>query len=99
MRRGGSHATECRAWEPGLLRICATSIAVLYKMPPEAEFPLYRDVDLHMILNETEQEDQGLFYKGLIIECGFKNVASYNSPEAILATPPLNVIKIRIMSF
>jgi hypothetical protein len=59
-------------------------------MPPDARFPLYRDVDLIMVLQEggkSTEENLELAYEGLILECGFKGLEEYRSPERVLANP------------
>ena len=61
-------------------------------MPPHAPFPSYRDVDVIIVLEEGgkgSQENLELEYKGLILECGFKGLAEYESPESVLANPHL----------
>jgi hypothetical protein len=59
-------------------------------MPPDAPFPLYRDVDMHIVLEEggkSTQDNLELEYEGLILECGFKGRAEYHPPESVLANP------------
>jgi hypothetical protein len=59
-------------------------------MLPDALFPSYRDVDLIIVLHEggkSTQHNLELEYEGLILECGFKGLAEYQSPESVLANP------------
>lgn len=64
----------------------------------EAEFPAYKDVDLHLVFDDEipplpsaspfmsilEEE-----FEGVLIEAGVKSVAEYRSPEAVLANPEI----------
>ena len=53
-------------------------------------FPPYGDVDLHIVLREGGKASEAnlqVFYRGLIIECGFKGLDDYASPEVVLANP------------
>lgn len=53
-------------------------------------FPLYRDVDLHMIMKDDADipnENAEVLYKGLMIEAGFRRQMDYRTPEIILADP------------
>lgn len=57
-------------------------------MAPSDPFPAYRDVDLHIILNDDAPgENAEALYKGLMIEAGFRQQADYNTPEVVLADP------------
>ncbi len=59
-------------------------------MLPDALFPLYRDVDLIIVLREggkSTEENLELAYRGLILECGVKGLEEYRSPERVLANP------------
>jgi hypothetical protein len=59
-------------------------------MSPDAPFPPYCDVDLHIVLQtegKSSQENLELAYRGLILECGFKGLNEYSPPEAVLANP------------
>lgn len=59
-------------------------------MLPDALFPLYHDVDLIIVLREggkSTEENLELAYRGLILECGFKGLEEYRSPERVLANP------------
>ena len=59
---------------------------------PHAPFPPYCDVDLIVVLQQggkSSQENLELAYKGLILECGFKGLAEYDSPASVLANPHL----------
>ncbi len=72
-------------------------------LPPHAPFPPYSDVDLIIVLQEggkSSQENLELEYKGLILECGFKGLAEYDSPESVLANPHLapNLVMNSILS-
>lgn len=62
------------------------------RMPPEALFPAYRDVDLVIVLHagaydRPNPEDHSV--DGLILEVGFRNVDEYASPAVVLADPTL----------
>ena len=53
-------------------------------------FPTYRDVDLHIILNDDVDvpgENAEVLYKGLMIEAGFRQQKDYRTPEVVLADP------------
>jgi hypothetical protein len=53
-------------------------------------FPAYRDVDLHIVLNDDTNipgENAEVLYKGLMIEAGFRQQADYSSSEVVLANP------------
>jgi hypothetical protein len=59
-------------------------------MSPDAPFPSYCDVDLHIVLRsggKDSQENLELAYRGLILECGFKGLGEYALPEVVLANP------------
>jgi hypothetical protein len=61
-------------------------------MPPHVPFPSYRDVDVIIVLEQGgkgSQENVELEYKSLILECGFKSLAEYKSPQSVLANPHL----------
>ncbi len=57
-------------------------------LPPDAAFPLYRDVDVALVLTdgapETEEE---FFYRGLMLEVSSYNLAEHRDAEAVLADP------------
>jgi hypothetical protein len=70
---------------------------------PDALFPLYRDVDLIIVLQtegRSSQQNLELAYRGLILECGFKGLDEYLIPEDVLANPHIapNLIKNSILS-
>ena len=53
-------------------------------------FPTYRDVDLHIILQDDSDipgENAEVLYKGLMIEAGFRQQKDYRTPEVVLADP------------
>jgi hypothetical protein len=53
-------------------------------------FPLYRDVDLHIILKDGTDvpgENVEALYRGLMIEAGFRRQTNYSTPEVVLADP------------
>lgn len=53
-------------------------------------FPAYRDVDLHIILQDdvdAPEENAEILYKGLMIEAGFRHQKDYCTPEVVLADP------------
>jgi hypothetical protein len=53
-------------------------------------FPVYRDVDLHIIMEDDADipgENLEMLYKGLMIEAGFRRQTDYRTPEVILADP------------
>jgi hypothetical protein len=59
-------------------------------MPSDEPFPYYCDVDLHIVLKEGGKSSDAnleVSYNGLILECGFKGLDEYSSPEAVLANP------------
>jgi hypothetical protein len=57
-------------------------------LPPDAPFPLYRDVDLVLVLPEGTQDDTvEVFYRGLMLEVISQYPNVHDDPEAILANP------------
>jgi len=61
-------------------------------LPREASFPIYRDVDIGIVLSGeawSEQENVGGPYRGLVIDCGFYPDECYHSPEVVLSDPGL----------
>ena len=53
-------------------------------------FPVYRDVDLHILLKDGSDipgENRETLYKGFMIEAGFRRQTDYNTPEVVLADP------------
>ena len=53
-------------------------------------FPVYRDVDLHIILKDSTDvpgENAEVLYRGLMIEAGFRCQTDYSTPEVVLADP------------
>ena len=62
----------------------------LNAMSSEEPFPAYRDVDLHIVLQEGGKSSEAnleVSYHGLILECGFKGLDEYASPDVVLANP------------
>jgi hypothetical protein len=56
----------------------------------DASFPAYKDVDMNIVLQGSEDWDvHDLNYKGLILEYGSVGVDAYRSPETVLADPRL----------
>lgn len=57
-------------------------------MPADALFPLYRDVDVVVVLPEGAQDDTvEVFYRGLMLEVISINLEAHQDAEAILANP------------
>jgi hypothetical protein len=57
-------------------------------LPAEAPFPLYRDVDVVVVLTQGAQDDeQEVLYRGLMIEVIPKNLDAHRDAAAILASP------------
>jgi hypothetical protein len=57
-------------------------------LPPDAPFPLYRDVDVVVVLPEGAQDDTvELFYRGLMLEVISLDLKAHQDAEAILANP------------
>jgi hypothetical protein len=81
---------------PGI--IGAHFVGSITGLADEDTFPLYNDVDLHLIFEagSTALESHGPFpnilevaYKGLMLEGGYKPAGEYESPEAVLANPEI----------
>ena len=71
---------------PGFLG--AHLMGALAWMPKEAPFPNYKDVDLHIVLEEAvPSEPRELDYCGLILECAVASAERYRPPEKALADP------------
>src|SRR6478609_2484626 len=57
-------------------------------LPPDAPFPLYRDVDVVVVRSQgARDEEQEVSYRGLMLEVIEKNLDAHRDPEAILASP------------
>jgi hypothetical protein len=57
-------------------------------LPADAPFPLYRDVDVVVVLTAGAPEDElEVFYRGLILEVIQQNLADHLDAEAVLANP------------
>src|SRR4051794_29601190 len=57
-------------------------------MPPDAPFPLYRDVDVVVVVPQGSQEDTvEVFYRGLLLEVIALDLSAHQDAEAILANP------------
>src|SRR5207248_3601009 len=57
-------------------------------LPPDAPFPLYRDVDVVVMLPEGAQDDTvEVFYKGVMLEVISLDLKAHQDAEAILANP------------
>jgi hypothetical protein len=81
---------------PGLR--AAHFVGSISTMPDEADFPSYKDVDVHLILDDDSPglEKRGPFlnvleteYRGLIIEGGYKPFSEYETPETVLPNPEI----------
>lgn len=69
--------------------------------PKNAPFPIFKDVDLNIVLQDGPGWDvHCLSYKGLILEYGAVNAETYRSPEVVLADPSLasNLVVNNILS-
>lgn len=70
-------------------------------LPLDALFPLYRDVDVVVVLSNPIQEDtQEAFYRGLMLEIILKHIDAHRDVEAVLADPSLgpNVAATQILA-
>ncbi len=57
-------------------------------LPAEAPFPLYRDVDVVVVLTQGAPEDEEeVCYRGLILEVIWQNLAAHQDVAAVLADP------------
>ena len=57
-------------------------------LPPDALFPLYRDVDVVVVLPEGAQDDTvEVFYRGVMLEVISIDLKAHQDAEAILANP------------
>ena len=57
-------------------------------LPPDAPFPLYRDVDVVVVLPEGAQDDTvEVFYRGVMLEVISIDLKAHRDAEAILANP------------
>lgn len=81
---------------PGL--VATHLVGGITTTPNDVPFPLYKDVDFHLIFPDgspTLQHDGPfsnnleLFYNGLMLEGGLKSVAEYQSSEAVLSNPEI----------
>jgi hypothetical protein len=81
---------------PGL--VGAHFVGSINTMPDEADFPPYKDVDLHLVFKEGSPalENHGPFanlleteYRGAILEGGYKPLSEYQTPEIVLANPEI----------
>jgi hypothetical protein len=64
----------------------------LVTLPRDGPFPLWKDVDLSIVVPdgygyESGIENQELSYEGLILEVSFHELAEYRSPEKLLSNP------------
>ena len=92
----GEWLAQNLAQYPGL---CAAHfVGSINTMPDDAYFPVYKDVDLHLIFKEGSPalENHGPFanvleteYRGVIIEGGYKPLSDYQTPEIVLANPEI----------
>jgi hypothetical protein len=59
-------------------------------LPADAPFPLYRDVDVVVVVTEGAQDDElEILYRGLMLEVISKNLAAHEDAEAVLANPAM----------
>jgi hypothetical protein len=81
---------------PGLR--AAHLVGGITSQPHEVPFPMTKDVDLHLIVDEAsvalERDGPGpnileISYGGLAIEAGVKSLADYASAEAVLGNPEI----------
>ena len=57
-------------------------------LPPDAPFPLYRDVDVVVVLPEGAQDDTvEVFYRGVMLEVISLDLKAHQDAEAVLANP------------
>lgn len=80
--------TQIFAPQDGL--VAAHLVGSLPHLPPNAEFPSYRDVDLHLIWADAiplPSENLEVSYRGLMIEAAHRHTSVYATPEIILADP------------
>ncbi len=57
-------------------------------LPADAPFPLYRDVDVVVVLTKGAPEDEHeVLYRGLMLEVISKNLADHQDAAAVLANP------------
>jgi hypothetical protein len=57
-------------------------------LPPDAPFPLYRDVDVVVVMTTAVHETtQEVFYQGLMLEVILQDLAAHRDVEAVLADP------------
>ena len=57
-------------------------------LPAEARFPLYRDVDVVVVVTAGAQDDdQEVFYRGIMLEVITKDLAAHQDVESVLADP------------
>jgi hypothetical protein len=57
-------------------------------LPPDEPFPLYRDVDVVVVMQEGTQDDTvEVFYRGLMLEVISIDLEAHRDAEAILANP------------
>ena len=81
---------------PGL--VGAHFVGSINTMPDEADFPTYKDVDLHLVFKDGSPalENHGPFanlleteYRGVILEGGYRPISEYQTPEIVLANPEI----------
>ena len=81
---------------PGL--VGAHFVGSINTMPDEADFPTYKDVDLHLVFKDGSPalENHGPFanlleteYRGAILEGGYRPISEYQTPEIVLANPEI----------
>jgi len=60
-------------------------------LPSDARFPLYRDVDVVVVLTEGpaegQEDTQEVFYRGVMLEVLLKGLAVHRDVEAVLSNP------------
>jgi hypothetical protein len=76
------------AQQPGFL--AAHLGGSLSSLDKEADFPLYRDLDLYLISQaESERQIRPYFHKGLMVDALYSTPRYYQSAAAVLANPHL----------
>ncbi|CAA9220037.1 MAG: hypothetical protein AVDCRST_MAG26-486 [uncultured Chloroflexia bacterium] len=57
-------------------------------LPADAPFPLYRDVDVRVVVTRGAQEDtREILYRGVMLEVDSMNLEAHQDAEAVLADP------------
>lgn len=57
-------------------------------LPPDAPFPLYRDVDVHIVVTSgADDKTREILYRGLMLEVDTAKLEAHQNAEAVLADP------------